>query len=135
MGRSTVVCVSDGCLLPLMLAQARDKFPSLKKLFTIESSPHCCRMIKEVRIKKYRRSGNFRVKKLSYDKFSCKKNFVETTPSLIVHVNFRKINFRSRHRLQKYFYNENFQIYGITNLLFSLSLSLLHQHSSWRPTV
>jgi hypothetical protein len=32
-----------------MLAQARDRFPSLKKLFTAESSPHCCRMIKEVR--------------------------------------------------------------------------------------
>ena len=44
-----MVCVSDGCLLPLMLAQARDKFSSLKKLFTVESSPHCCRMIKEVR--------------------------------------------------------------------------------------
>ena len=28
----------------------------------------------------YRRSGNFRVKKLSYDKFSCKKMFVGTTP-------------------------------------------------------
>ena len=28
----------------------------------------------------YRRSGNFRVKKLSYDKYSCKKNFVGTTP-------------------------------------------------------
>ena len=28
----------------------------------------------------YCRSGNFRVKKLSYDKFSCKKNFVGTTP-------------------------------------------------------
>ena len=28
----------------------------------------------------YRRSGNFRVKKLSYDKFSCKKIFVGTTP-------------------------------------------------------
>ena len=49
-GRSTVVCVSDGCLLPLMLAQSRDKFPSLQKLFTVESSPHCCRMIREVRI-------------------------------------------------------------------------------------
>ena len=51
----------------------------------------------------YRRSGNFRVKKLSYDKFSCKKIFVGTTPlvtalALIVHANFRKINFRSRHR-------------------------------------
>ena len=28
----------------------------------------------------YRRSGNFRVQKLSYDKFSCKNIFVETTP-------------------------------------------------------
>ena len=28
----------------------------------------------------YRRSGNFRVKKLSYDKFSCKIIFVGTTP-------------------------------------------------------
>ena len=26
---------------------------------------------------------------------------------------FHKINFRSRHRLQKYFYNENFQIYSM----------------------
>ena len=31
---------------------------------------------------------------------------------LIVHTNFRKINFRSHHRLRKYFYNKNFQIYG-----------------------
>ena len=29
------------------------------------------------------RSGNFRVKKLSYDKFSCKKIFVGTTPYCI----------------------------------------------------
>ena len=29
---------------------------------------------------KYRRSGNFRVRKLSYDKFSCKNIFVGTTP-------------------------------------------------------
>ena len=29
---------------------------------------------------KYCRSGNFRVKKLLYDKFSCKKIFVGTTP-------------------------------------------------------
>ena len=28
----------------------------------------------------YRRSGNFRIKKLSYDKFSCKEIFVGTTP-------------------------------------------------------
>ena len=28
----------------------------------------------------YRRSGNFRVKKLSYDKFLCKKIFVGMTP-------------------------------------------------------
>ena len=28
----------------------------------------------------YRRSGNFRVKKLSYNKFSCKKFFAGTTP-------------------------------------------------------
>ena len=28
----------------------------------------------------YRRSGNFRVRKLLYDKFSCKKFFVGTTP-------------------------------------------------------
>ena len=32
----------------------------------------------------YRRSGNFRVKKLSYDKFSCKNFFVGTT---FYHVN------------------------------------------------
>ena len=31
----------------------------------------------------YRRFGNFRVKKLSYDKFSCKKNFVGTIPYCI----------------------------------------------------
>ena len=31
----------------------------------------------------------------------------------MVHANLRKINFRSRHRLWKYFYNENFQIYGM----------------------
>ena len=64
----------------------------------------------------YRRSGNFRVKKLSYDKFSCKKFSQEwplTALALIVHANFRKINFRSRHRPRKYFYNENFQIYGL----------------------
>ena len=64
----------------------------------------------------YCRSGNFRAKKLSYDKFSCKKNFIGTTLTmlaLIVRTNFRKINFRSRHRLQKYFYNKYFQIYGI----------------------
>ena len=28
----------------------------------------------------YRRSGNFRIKKLSYNKYSCKKFFVGTTP-------------------------------------------------------
>ena len=28
----------------------------------------------------YRRSGNFRVKKLWYDKVSCKKIFIGTTP-------------------------------------------------------
>ena len=32
---------------------------------------------------KYRRSGNFRVKKLLYDKFSCKKIFVGMTPYCI----------------------------------------------------
>ena len=32
----------------------------------------------------YRRSGNFRVKKLSYDKFSCKNIFVGTTPYRII---------------------------------------------------
>ena len=31
---------------------------------------------------------------------------------LIVHANFRKINFRSHQQLRKYFYNEIFQIYG-----------------------
>ena len=66
----------------------------------------------------YHRSRNFRGKKLSYDKFSCKRNFVGMTPYrisvklLIVRANFRKINFCSHHRLQKYFYNANFQIYG-----------------------
>ena len=29
---------------------------------------------------RYRRSGNFRVKKLPYNKFSCKKFFVGSTP-------------------------------------------------------
>ena len=66
----------------------------------------------------YRRSGNFRVQKLSYDKFSCKNIFVGTTPYRISVNNFRKINFRSRHRLRKYFYNENFQIYGISSYHF-----------------
>ena len=28
----------------------------------------------------YRRSGNFRAKKLTYNKFSCKKIFIGTTP-------------------------------------------------------
>ena len=37
---------------------------------------------------------------------------------LIVHANFRKINFRSRHQPRKYFYNENFQIYGNSYLEF-----------------
>ena len=50
----------------------------------------------------------------------CVKQFSQERPltalALIVHANFRKINFRSRHRLRKYFYNENFQIYG--NCLF-----------------
>ena len=32
--------------------------------------------------------------------------------ALIVCTNFHKINFCSCHRLRKYFYNENFQIYG-----------------------
>ena len=49
---------------------------------------------------------NFRVKNFSQER-------PLTALALIVHANFRKINFRSRHRLQKYFYNENFQIYGI----------------------
>ena len=57
----------------------------------------------------YRRSGNFRVKKLSYDKFSCKIIFVLAALVLIVCTNFRKINFHSCHRLRKYSYNENFQ--------------------------
>ena len=34
-----------------------------------------------------------------------------------MHPNFCKINFRSRHRLRKYFYNENFQICGILSVL------------------
>ena len=49
---------------------------------------------------------NFRVKSFSYER-------PLTALALIVHANFRKINFRSRHRLRKYFYNEHFQIYGI----------------------
>ena len=48
MGKSTVVCVSDGCLLPLMVASSKTRFPSVKQLFTVESSPHCSRLIKEV---------------------------------------------------------------------------------------
>ena len=62
----------------------------------------------------YRRCGKFHLKKLSYDKFSCKIIFVGTTPyhvkvNSIVHIHFHKINFR----LRKYFYNENFQVYNI----------------------
>ena len=66
----------------------------------------------------HRRSGNFRVKKLSYDKFSCKHFFVGTTPYRIVHFNFRKINFLSRHRLyENIFTNENsrFTVYNHNN--------------------
>ena len=48
---------------------------------------------------------NFRVKKFSQER-------PLTALALIVRTNFRKINFRSRHRLRKYFYNENFQIYS-----------------------
>ena len=48
--RETVVCVSDGCLLPLMLAQSKARFPSVKHLFTVESSPHSSRLIKQVGI-------------------------------------------------------------------------------------
>ena len=74
----------------------------------------------------YRRSGNFRVKKLSYDKFSCKKISQErplTALALIVHANFCKINFRSCHRLRKYFYNENFQIYGTSSDILTARLT------------
>ena len=35
-----------------------------------------------------------------------------------MHANFRKINnFHSRHRLRKYFYNKNFQIYGTFSII------------------
>ena len=56
---------------------------------------------------------NFRVKKFSYERLF-------TALALIVHTNFRKINFRSRHQLRKYFYNENFQIYGISKTIILL---------------
>ena len=41
------------------------------------------------------------------------------SPNSTVCTNFRTINFRSRHRLRKYFFNENFQIYGILVQLLS----------------
>ena len=53
---------------------------------------------------------NFHVKKFSQER-------PLTALALIVHANFRKINFRSRHRLRKYFYIENFQIYGILRVV------------------
>ena len=46
----------------------------------------------------------------------CVEKFSEEQPytalTLIVHVCFRKINFHSCHRLRKYSYNKNFQIYS-----------------------
>ena len=68
----------------------------------------------------YRRSGNFCVEKLSYNKCLCKKISQErplTALALIACTNFCKINFRSRHRLRKYFYNEIFQIYGTRKMI------------------
>ena len=41
-------------------------------------------LVRDGTIITYRRSGKFRVKKLSYDKFSCKKIFVGTTPYRII---------------------------------------------------
>ena len=74
----------------------------------------------------YSRSGNFRVNfrmiNFRVKKFSQERPL--TALALIVRTNFRKINFRSHHRLRKYFYNENFQIYGTYHLL----LLLLHLH-------
>lgn len=43
-GRSTAVCISDGCLLPLLLAKAAGV-----QLYSIESSPHSSSIVKEVR--------------------------------------------------------------------------------------
>jgi len=42
-GRSTAVCISDGCLLPLLLAKAAGV-----QLYSIESSPHSSSIVKEV---------------------------------------------------------------------------------------
>ena len=42
------MCVSDGSLLPLLLAKAKADLPSLKNLYTVESSSHCYRVTKEV---------------------------------------------------------------------------------------
>ena len=48
--------------------------------------------------------------KLPYDKFSQEPSLATLT--LIVRMRFHKINFHNCHKLQTYFYNENFQIYG-----------------------
>ena len=48
-GRSTVVCVSDGCLLPLLLAKAAAGV----QLYSVESSPHSSNIVKEVRTPDY----------------------------------------------------------------------------------
>ena len=42
-GKSTAVCVSDGCLLPLLLAKAAGV-----QLYSIESSSHSSSIVKEV---------------------------------------------------------------------------------------
>ena len=52
-----------------------DQGSLLLLLFSITKSSYCVL---------YRRSGNFRVKKLSYDKFLCKKIFIGMIPYCII---------------------------------------------------
>ena len=64
------------------------------------------------------------------EKFSCKNIFVGTTPYRIeacAYVLFRDFNFRSFYGPRKYFYNENFQIYGI------MIINELSSHFIWTP--
>ena len=61
------------------------------------------------------------------------KNFVGMTPyhvNVLVHMCFRNINFRSCHRLRKYFYKENFQ-YNISFTSEHLSMTSLWKVASF----
>ncbi|XP_064394524.1 protein arginine N-methyltransferase 7-like isoform X2 [Halichondria panicea] len=47
-GKTAVCFISDGSMLPLLVAKEKGDFPSVKTIYSVENSHHCSRMITEL---------------------------------------------------------------------------------------